>query len=124
MRIEIERISINEFVLTMEEDEENILSSFSSREIAHCEGKAFPERHLAARFIAKEALFRVLNPDPTAIKHEDIEIINDSMGIPRVKFPEGYAVSDNIHLSFSHTRSSVVVLVVLDGDGQGANLVS
>lgn len=59
---------------------------FTAREIGYCSGKAVPSRHFAARFAAKEAVFKAL---PMAwsgpLPWRCIEIVNDQCGAPSVR---------------------------------------
>ncbi len=58
---------------------------FTLREIAYCKGKGAPEQHLAARFAAKEAVYKAFGGDGNnPIAWTDVEIINDKHGKPLV----------------------------------------
>ncbi|MDD3732258.1 MAG: holo-ACP synthase [candidate division Zixibacteria bacterium] len=94
---------------------------FTENEIRYCEGKRYPERHYAARFAAKEAVFKALQTgrQPEFSWH-DIEIQNDTGGRPHLSF------SGNVHLlmdrlavrhalvSLSHTSEQALAVVILE----------
>ncbi len=58
---------------------------FTKRELAYCRSKGVPEEHLAARFAAKEAVYKAFGGDgKNPIAWTDVEIINDGNGKPIV----------------------------------------
>ena len=58
---------------------------YTKRELAYCKKKGMPEQHLAARFAAKEAVYKAFGGDgKNPIAWTDIEIINDRHGKPDV----------------------------------------
>ena len=58
---------------------------FTPREVAYCKMKGAPEQHLAARFAAKEAVYKAFGGDgKNPIAWTDVEIINDKHGKPLV----------------------------------------
>ena len=58
---------------------------FTERELAYCKGKGAPEQHLAARFAAKEAVYKAFGGDgKNPIAWTDVEIVNDRYGKPLV----------------------------------------
>ncbi|MFH1791350.1 MAG: holo-ACP synthase [Candidatus Omnitrophota bacterium] len=58
---------------------------FTENEIAYSEKKRFAHQHFAARFAAKESVFKAFGGDRGSIrKWTDIEIMNDSNGKPEV----------------------------------------
>lgn len=106
---------------------ENILNKpklldriFSEEEVEYCRGKANPKAHLAARFAAKEALIKAFSDLDIQIFMKDIEIINNSRGVPKacVKGIDGYAVK----VSLSHSKDVVVAsaLVISQASEQHA----
>lgn len=86
--------------------------SFFCKAFTDCErDQAFsrtdPDIFFATRFAAKEAVFKCLGIDGNHVRLCDIEIITDSLGIPRVRLCGMlHAVAEqqgikNIHLSLS-----------------------
>jgi holo-[acyl-carrier protein] synthase len=59
---------------------------FTQAEIDYCRRKAFPSRHFAARFAAKEAVAKVLPSQwEGPLPWRSIEIVNDAHGAPSVR---------------------------------------
>jgi holo-[acyl-carrier protein] synthase len=58
---------------------------YTKRELAYCKSKGLPEQHLAARFAAKEAVYKAFGGDgKNPIAWTDVEIVNDKSGKPIV----------------------------------------
>ncbi len=58
---------------------------YTERELAYSRSKRFPYQHLAARFAAKEALFKALGEVETQfVGWRNLEILNDANGKPVV----------------------------------------
>ena len=58
---------------------------YTPRELAYSMKKRFPYQHLAARFAAKEALFKALGEvEKDFVGWKNIEILNDANGKPAV----------------------------------------
>lgn len=58
---------------------------YTDRELSYARSKRFPEQHLAARFAAKEAIFKALGEVETDfVGWKNIEILNDAYGKPVV----------------------------------------
>lgn len=94
---------------------------FSAGEIAYCEKQAHPEQHYAARFAAKEALFKALGTgwlNGTAF--DEIEILHDSKGQPNLQLIGTTAETlatyqiKSIHVSLSHQASLATAIVILE----------
>ena len=73
---------------------------------------------LAARFAAKEAVLKAINACDKGISWQDIEILAENSGKPKVnltgkaKFQaDAYAISQ-IHLSLSHSKDYAVAFVI------------
>ena len=102
---------------------ENIGQSFLNRvytenEIKYCESKkAQKYQHYAARFAAKEAVFKaisVLLEDKYSICWKDIEVINDKQGKPEVNLiGVNLKNIEQIDLSMSHCRQYATANVVV-----------
>jgi holo-[acyl-carrier protein] synthase len=83
---------------------------FTPAEIDYCSSKAFPARHLAARFAAKEAVLKTFGARWTGpLPWRCIEILRDSRGLPSVRLTgaaEDLAARSGvevIEVSLSHT---------------------
>lgn len=60
---------------------------FTAGELAYANSKKFPYQHLAARFAAKEAIFKALGEvEKDFVGWTNIEILNDSYGKPVVNW--------------------------------------
>ena len=58
---------------------------YTDRELAYAKSKRFPYQHLAARFAAKEAIFKALGEvERNFVGWKNIEILNDGYGKPVV----------------------------------------
>lgn len=112
--IEIDRIKES-----IEELGEKFLKKvFTEGEILYCESKkAQKYQHYAARFAAKEAIFKAISdslPDKFALSWCDYEILNNEVGRPSVKI-KNFDLSkiENVDLSISHCKKYAVATVVV-----------
>jgi holo-[acyl-carrier protein] synthase len=95
---------------------------FTEAEIAYCESRSHPHQHYAARFAAKEAVFKALGSGwAQGVSWMDVEVIRQEKGPPSLrisgvakKLADGLGVS-RTHLSLSHTRELAMANVVLEG---------
>ena len=94
---------------------------FTPLEIDYCDKKQYPERHYAARFAAKEALFKALSTGKdTGLSWTDIEIQNGFSGEPTIvlsgeTFMQGERIGVNrIMVSLSHTADLASATVILE----------
>ena len=93
---------------------------YTKNEIEYCESKKNQKyQHYAARFAAKEAVFKAISEllqSKYNISWQDIEIINDDNGKPHVNILKKDIMQniENIDLSISHCKlyatANVVVL--------------
>lgn len=111
-------IEISRIKESIEEMQDKFISRlFTLDEIKYCESKrAQKYQHYAARFAAKEAVFKAISellPDKYSICWKDIEIINDKQGRPKVNLI-GINTSniENIDISISHCKDYAVANVV------------
>lgn len=95
---------------------------FTEREIDHCIARRIPSQHLAIRFAAKEAFLKSLMLGMRAgIPWKDIEIINNSMGMPSIELhnkAKEIGMKNNIKniiLSMSHDGDYGIAQVILEG---------
>jgi len=96
---------------------------FTRRELAYCKRKKQTYQSLAARFAAKEALFKALGTGWSfSMCWKDVEITNDKLGKPNVilsgktqKIAEGMGVKKAM-VSLSHTKQYAVANVILMGE--------
>ena len=94
---------------------------YTPREIDYCNRKAFPEQSLAARFAAKEAVFKAMGTGLSGgVRWTQVEIVNDPKGKPEVRVdPQLTRLVGNkkILLSISHTKEFAIAQAVLVNDG-------
>ena len=93
---------------------------FTPQEIAYCQQKRQRFQHLAARFAAKEAVFKALGTGWTGkLRWTDVEVLNEPSGKPYITL-SGAAkdVADHLGVhtvlvSLSHTRQYAIAQVLL-----------
>jgi len=94
---------------------------FTGPEMDYCRRFNDPAPHYAARFAAKEAVFKALPRQPRAFFPREIEIVLSDSGRPAVKTSGETADSLgdtnqlNIHLSLSHEKATAAAIVVIEG---------
>jgi holo-[acyl-carrier protein] synthase len=95
--------------------------TFSPCELDHCQQKVNPFPHLAARFAAKEAVFKALGTGWSGgLKWTDVAVENNAAGKPAIRL-RGVARrlaehqgAHKIHLSLTHTGAYAGAQVVLE----------
>ena len=94
---------------------------FTPSEIEYCEAKRYPARHFAARFAAKEALFKALAGSASRDFWREVEVVRTLDAPPQLllhgsvkKAADRLGVT-NILVSLSHTDSLAAASVVLQG---------
>jgi holo-[acyl-carrier protein] synthase len=95
--------------------------TFAASELHHCQGKANPFSHLAARFAAKEAVFKAFGTGwSVGLKWTDVAVENDSSGRPDIRLSGAakrladHLGAHKIHLSLTHTESYAAAQVILE----------
>lgn len=94
---------------------------FTPSEIAYCEAKRDPARHFAARFAAKEALFKALGGGASSDFWHEVEVERTGDEPPRLvlhgraKEAAGRLGVKSVLVSLSHTGSLATASVVLQG---------
>lgn len=90
---------------------------FTENEIKYCESKnAQKYQHYAARFAAKEAVFKAISQlleNKFDIEWKDIEILNDENGRPYVNILKDNINFQDIDISISHCKTYAVANVVI-----------
>ncbi|PKL82105.1 MAG: holo-[acyl-carrier-protein] synthase [Ignavibacteriae bacterium HGW-Ignavibacteriae-3] len=112
--IEIERIkqSIDEF------GDSFLNKIYTQTELDYSISKPNKYQHLAARFAAKEAIYKALSSDSEKVySWQDIEIFNEVNGLPKVKFygslKDYLNTGKNINISMSHSENYVTCVAIL-----------
>ena len=111
--IEIDRIK----EAIEKENNKFIEEIYTKEEIKYCESKKNAKyEHYAARFAAKEAVFKAISHElenKYQIEWKNIEIINDKNGRPEVNFVNIHINElEQIDLSISHCKKYAVANVV------------
>ena len=112
--IEIERVKESIEIL----GEKFLERVYTKKEIEYCESKKQQKyQHYAARFAAKEALFKAISwklEDKYEICWKDIEVLNNNQGRPELKLI-GVDLKniENIDISISHCKNYAVANVVV-----------
>ena len=90
---------------------------YTEKEIEYCESKkAQRYQHYAARFAAKEAVYKAVSiylNDKYALNWKDAEIINNEQGRPEVKLLKSIQQIKEIDISMSHCKEYAVANVVV-----------
>ena len=91
---------------------------YTKKEIEYCESKKMQKyQHYAARFAAKEAVFKAISKTLNRkydITWKDIEVLNDETGRPYIKLSEQFANKiEDIDISISHCKEYAVANVVI-----------
>lgn len=114
--IEVDRIK-----RLLEKDNSFTNKVYTETETLYCRSKKNAEESFAARFAAKEAMFKALGTGWRGeMTFRDIEVINDSLGKPMVKvfgavksfIDENHIV--NIHITLSHVKHMAIATVILE----------
>ena len=83
---------------------------FTKAELDYCLASKNPAEHLAARFAAKEAVFKALPFDEIALKK--IEVIKDEYNKPQILIHDERAKKILFKLSISHTKKYATAFVI------------
>jgi holo-[acyl-carrier protein] synthase len=85
---------------------------FTSREIQYCHSKKNRFQHLAARFAAKEAVFKALG---RKIRWTEVGVVNLSSGKPTLEFNTQESLPfDSAQVSLSHLEHYALAFVILE----------
>lgn len=90
---------------------------YTKKEIGYCESKKTQKyQHYAARFAAKEAVFKAISEllqNKYQINWQDIEILNDENGRPYVNLSKEIKGVETIDISISHCKSYAIANVIV-----------
>lgn len=86
---------------------------YTEREIAYCKTRKMTTQRLAARFAAKEAVFKAASTIER-LQYNQIEVLNDPEGSPEIEL-HGTKIlkSNSVRISLSHTELVAMASVVL-----------
>ena len=112
--IEIDRIkqSVDEY------GDQYLKKVYTPGELKYCLAKKNKYQHLAARFAAKEAIYKAISSNwDSELSWQDMEIINAPNGMPEVKFKgnlEKFLSNDkSLKISMSHSRDYVACVAIV-----------
>ena len=109
--IEIDRVK-NSIEKYEEKFKENL---FTEREVEYCESRKVQKyQHYAARFAAKEAIFKAISKvlsDEYSLR--DFEVVNDENGKPEIILKKPIEEIENIDISISHCKEYAIATVVV-----------
>lgn len=93
-------------------DSKFIERMYTDKEIEYCESKKEQKyQSYAARFAAKEAIYKALSDRIKSYTWKDFEIINSNKGKPEVFLHLNIAGIDSIEISISHCKEYAVAYV-------------
>lgn len=91
---------------------------FTEKEINYSQTKANKYQHFAARFAAKEAIYKALSSDTDKVySWQDVEIYNEINGLPKVNFfgalKDYLNDAKQLKISMSHSENYVTCVAIL-----------
>lgn len=87
---------------------------YSQNEIDYCFKSKTPAKHLAARFCAKEAIYKALcSIGILDLGFKDIEIIHNANSVPQVIFLNEKHKQCQCKLSLSHSKENAVASAIV-----------
>ena len=94
---------------------------FDEEELEYSKSREASHLHLAARFAAKEAVFKALGRGLSeGMTWTDVKVVNDERGKPHIRLErKAKEIADQmgvatIHLSLTHTDESAMAVVILE----------
>jgi holo-[acyl-carrier protein] synthase len=117
--IGIDIIEINRIQHSVDTYGDHFLNKvYTEKELEYCLSKHNKYQHLAARFAAKEAIYKAIASGwEKEATWKNIEITNESNGLPTVKFlgklNEFVADGKEIKVSLSHSENYVVAVAII-----------
>jgi holo-[acyl-carrier protein] synthase len=84
---------------------------FHDEEIDYAQKFKFPAQHYAARFAAKEAIFKAFGTNPK-LTWKDVKILNNEFGQPYCIFSDA-KYKDKIIISLSHSDNYAVASAII-----------
>jgi holo-[acyl-carrier protein] synthase len=93
-------------------DKPNMINRiFTEKEIEYCTSKVKPNSHFAVRFAGKEAVIKAFSDMNIQVNMKDIEILNNSLGVPQVKVKsiKGFTIK----ISLSHSENIAIAQAIV-----------
>lgn len=96
-----------------EKNESSLSKIFTKDELDYCFSKNEAAPHLAARFSAKEAVFKALSDMGESIQnYREIEIIHNDIGGPTVKINNEKSEKLQVKISLSHCKDKAIAFAI------------
>jgi len=117
--IGIDIIEINRIKKNIEKHGDKFLSRvFTSNEIDYCLPKSNKYQHFAARYAAKEAVYKALASGcQEGLSWQDVEISNEPNGMPVAnvsgKLKKFFSDDKQLKISMSHSRNYVTCVAII-----------
>lgn len=108
-------IEISRIKQSIEKYEEKFKETiFTAKEVEYCESHKMQKyQHYAARFAAKEAIFKALSTRiGSQYTWKDFEVLNDENGKPKVFLATEISNLEDIDISISHCKTYAVANVI------------
>ena len=112
-------IEVNRIKESIEKLGEKFLNKrYTKKEIEYCLSKNnMKYQHLAARFAAKEAIFKAISSllkNKYEITWKDVEVLNDENGRPYVHFLNNNYNIEQIDISISHLKEYAIATCIVE----------
>jgi holo-[acyl-carrier protein] synthase len=119
LRVGIDVIGVQRMERLLTQNPEGVHEIFTPREVEYCRSKRRCYEHLAARFSAKEAVLKAFGTGVSQrMRWQDVEVVNDVRGRPRVKlsgavaaFARRHGLSD-LDVSLTHAEGLAIAQAV------------
>lgn len=112
-------VEINRIEKAINRTEKFLTKVFTKKEIEYCSSKPNKYERFAGRFCAKEAISKALGTGVRDFNLTDIEIVNDALGKPEVKFYgnlENEINTVKIHLTISHCKDYATATAIIENN--------
>ncbi len=87
---------------------------FTNEELSDCFKTKFGAKRLAARYCAKEAVYKALcNFGLRVLNFKEIEIYHNSIGLPQVRLLNEHHSKFRIHISISNSRKTAFAQAII-----------
>jgi len=111
--------SVSRFHRAKTKDDKFLRTFMTSREIEYCFSKESPFPHIAARFAGKEAIIKALSGlSIRNISFKDIEIMNDTFGMPSASISSKRKLDITVMLSLSHSVETAIAFALVVKEGR------
>ena len=99
---------------SLDNDKHFLERIYTKNELEYCFKSKSSAKHLAARFCAKEAIYKALNSLTNQVyEFKNIEILNKENGSPYVIL-HNIDIDVNISLSLSHDKTKAIAFVLVE----------